>query len=271
MNFRMFRYLIMVVGSLFLFSACPRPSPIIPYSRTAKLSQEDALKAIKKNFPDVIFLKSNFKARIEYPEQGTLKKFSFEGALLYRKETQALRLQSFGTFGNTIFDVLYEPDQATIYLPSSEVAYTGDPNQIMNTRIPDFFFLLQEIMNGIEGNYEGKPTWFDEETLKTKKGNLEYLFKINKKYLIIDGKTVRREGQTIAQIKYQDYNQFKGNIFPATFKAFFPNTKTSIHITLDSPDINKALAENLFVLSLPPKIKCLPLTKLNDFFPSDPS
>ena len=146
MNFRIFRYLIIVAGSLFFFPACPRPSSFIPYSRAAKLSQEETLKAIKENFPDVIFLKSNFKTRIEYPQQGTLKKHSFEGALLYRKDTQALRLQSFGTFGNTIFDVLYKPDQATIYLPASDVAYTGDPHQIMNAKISVFFFFLQEIM-----------------------------------------------------------------------------------------------------------------------------
>src|SRR4030042_4847314 len=118
MNFRIFRYLLIVVGSLFLFSACPRPAPIIPPSRTAKLSPEETLKAIKENFPGVVFLKSNFKARIEYPLEGKVKKHSFEGALLYRKDTQALRLQSFGTFGNTIFDVIYKPNLRTIYVPS---------------------------------------------------------------------------------------------------------------------------------------------------------
>ena len=225
MNFKMFRYLIIVVGSLFLFSACPRPTPIIPPSRAAKLSSEETLKAIKENFPDVIFLKSNFKARIEYPQEGKLKKHSFEGALLYRKDTQALRLQSFGTFGNTIFDVLYKPDQATIYLPSSEVAYTGDPHQIMNARIPDFFFFLQEIMHGMEENYEGETLWLDDETLKTKKGDLDYLFKVNRRSLLIEGKTVRRNGETVAEIIYQDYKRFMGNIFPNYDHSVFPAKK----------------------------------------------
>jgi hypothetical protein len=271
MNFKMFRYFILVVGSLFLFSACPRPGPIIPPPRAAKLSPEEILKAIKENFPGVIFLKSNFKARIEYPQQGTLKKHSFEGALLYRKATQTLRLQSFGTFGNTIFDVLYKPDQATIYLPSSEVAYTGDPHQIINSRIPDFFFFLQEIMQGMGENYEGEALWLDDETLKTKKGNLDYLFKVNRRLLLIEGKTVRSKGETIAQIVYQDYKRFMGNIFPTKITAFFPPKKTTIKINLDSPVINEVLAENFFILSLPPEIMCLPLTKLDDFFPSDPS
>ena len=225
MNSRMFCYLIIVAGSLFLFSACPRPSPIIPPPHAAKLSAEEILKAIKENFPGVIFLKSKFKARIEYPQQGTLKKHSFEGALLYRKDTQALRLQSFGTFGNTIFDVLYKPDQATIYLPSSKVAYRGDPHQITNARIPDFFFFLQEIMRGMEENYEGEALWLDDETLKTKKGDLDYLFKVNRRSLLIEGKTVRRKGETVAEIVYQDYKRFMGNIFPTTITAFFPSKK----------------------------------------------
>ena len=271
MNFRMLGYLVIVVVSLFLFSACPRPGPIIPPSRAAKLSQEETLKAIKENFPGVIFLKSNFKARIEYPQQGTFKKHSFEGALLYRTDTKALRLQSFGTFGNTIFDALCKPDQATIYLPSSGVAYTGDPHQIMNASIPDFFFFLQEIMHGMEENYEGEALWIDDETLKTKKGDLDYLFKVNRRSLLIEGKTVRRNGETVAEIVYQDYKRFMGNVFPTTITAFFPAKKTTIKINLDSPVINEVLAENLFNLSLPPEIICLPLTKLNDFFPSDPS
>jgi hypothetical protein len=214
MNFKMFRYFILVVGSLFLFSACPRPGPIIPSSRAEKLSPKEILKAIKENFPGVVFLKSNFKARIEYPLEGKFKKHSFEGALLYRKDTQALRLQSFGTFGNTIFDVLYKPDQATIYLPSSEVAYTGDPHQIMNASITDFFFFLQEIMHGMEENYEGEALWLDDETLKTKKGDLDYLFKVNRRSLLIEGKTVRRNNETIAEIVYQDYSDL--------WKMFFP-------------------------------------------------
>jgi len=271
MGFRMFRYLLIVVGSLFLFSACPRPGPIISTSRATKLSPEETLKGIKENFPGVIFLKSNFKTRIEYPYEGTFKKHSFDGALLYRKATEALRLQSFGTFGNTIFDVLYTPAQATIYLPSSAVVYTGEPYQIMNSRIADFFFFLQEIMHGMEENYEGEPLWLDDETLKTKKGNLDYLFKVNRRSLLIEGKTVRRNNETIAEIVYQDHKQFIGNVFPTTITAFFPPKKTTIKINLDSPVINEGLAENLFILSLPPEIMCLPLTKLNDFFPSDPS
>ncbi|WAC07082.1 MAG: DUF4292 domain-containing protein [Thermodesulfobacteriota bacterium] len=271
MNFKRFHCLVIVVGSLFLFSACPRPGPIIPPPRATKLSPEETLKAIKENFPGVVFLKSNFKARIEYPFEGRLKKHSFEGALLYRKATQALRLQSFGTFGNTIFDVLYQPDQATVYLPSSAVVYTGEPHQIINPRIPDFFFFLQEIMHGMEETYEGEPLWLDDETLKTKKGNLDYEFKINRRSLFIERKTVQRNGKTIAEIFYQDYKRFVGNVFPTVITAFFPSEKTTIKINLDSPVINKRLAENLFILSLPQKIRYLPLTKLNDFFLSDPS
>jgi len=270
MNFKTLHYLVIVVGSLFLFSACPRPAPITPSPR-AKLSNEEMLKAIKENFPDVIFLKSNFKARIEYPHEGTLKKHSFEGALLYRKDTHTFRLQSFGTFGNTIFDVLYKPEQATVYLPSSSVAYTGEPHQIMNPRIPDFFFFLQEIMHGMGENYEGESLWLDDETLKTKKENLDYVFKINRRSLFIERKIVQRKGGTIAEIYYQDYKRFTGNVFPTAITAFFPPEKTTIKINLDSPVINEALAENLFVLSLPQNIMYLPLTKLNDFFPSDTS
>src|SRR4030042_899699 len=270
-NFRMFRYLVIVAGSLFLFTACPRLRPIIPPSHVEKLSPEETLKEIKENFPGVVFLKSNFNARIEYPQQGRFKRHSFEGALLYRKDTQALRMQSFGTFGNTIFDVLYKPDQAIIYLPSSEVAYTGDPHQIMNAGIPDFLFFLQEIIVGMEETYEGETLWLDDETLKTKKGDLDYLFKVNRSSLLIEGKTVRRNGETIAQIVYQDYKRFMGNVFPTKITAFFPPSKTTIKINLDSPVINEVLAENLFILSLPPEIMCLPLTKLNDFFPTDPS
>ena len=271
MNCKMFCYLVIVVGSLFLFSACPRPGPIIPSPHAIKLSPEETLKAIKKNFPGVIFLKSNFKARIEYPHKDTFKKHSFEGALLYRKDTQALRLQSFGTFGNTIFDALYKSKQATIYLPSSGVVYTGDLHQTITSRIPNFFFFLQEIMRGMEENYDGEALWLNDEILKTRKGDLDYVFKVNRRSLLIEGKTVQRRGETIAEIVYQDYKRFMGNVFPTTITAFFPPKKTIIKINLDSPVINEVLTENLFVLSLPSKIMCLPLTKLNDFFPSDAS
>jgi hypothetical protein len=135
----------------------------------------------------------------------------------------------------------------------------------------DFFFFLQEIMHGMEESYEGEALWLDDETLKTKKGDLDYLFKINRRSLFIEGKTVRRNNETIAEIVYQDYKRFLGNVFPTTITAFFLPKKTTIKINLDCPVINEGLAENLFILSLPPEIMCLPLTKLNDFFPSDPS
>jgi hypothetical protein len=82
---------------------------------------------------------------------------------------------------------------------------------------------------------------------------------------------VRRNGEIIVEIVYQDYKRFRGIIFPTKITAFFPSKKTTIKINLDAPVINEGLAENLFILSLPPEIMCLPLIKLNDFFPSDPS
>jgi hypothetical protein len=59
--------------------------------------------------------------------------------------------------------------------------------------------------------------------------------------------------------------------FPLRSQRFFRPKKTTIKINLDSPVINEVLAEKFFTLSLPPGIMYLPLTKLNDFFPSDPS
>lgn len=271
MNFKlsnMVRYFTIVVVSLLVFSACTRPAPVI-FPFRAEVSPEKTLKAIQDNSPQILFFKSNFKAQMEYPQEGKNKKHSFDGALLYRKDTRTLRLQSFGTFGNTLFDILYRPAQAAIYLPSSGVVYTGTPDDPMNSRIPDFFFFLEEIMNGMEKTYEGEPQWVDGETLKTKKENLEYLFKVNKTFLIIDEKTVLRAGKTIAQISYQDYKPANGTVFPATIKAFFPTTRTAIYITLDAPVMNEPLAENLFVLSLPPKIRYLPLATLDNLFPSE--
>ena len=123
----------------------------------------------------------------------------------------------------------------------------------------------------MEENYEGEALWMDDETLKTKKGDLNYLFKVNRRSLLIEGKTVRRNGETVAEIVYQDYKRFGENVFSTTITAFFPPKKTTIKINLDSPVINEGLADKFFILSLPPEIMCLPLTKLIDFFPSDPS
>ena len=119
----------------------------------------------------------------------------------------------------------------------------------------------------MEESYEGEALWIDNETLKTKKGDLDYLFKVNRRSLLIEGKTVWRNGETIVEIVYQDYKAFRGNVFPTRITAFFPPKKITIKINLDSTVINEVLAKNLFIISLPPKIMCLPLAKLNDFFP----
>ena len=267
MNARSIRYFILVAGSFFLFTACPRPAPVVPSPPPLKVSKEEVIKSIKQNSLQVAFLQSNFKAVIEYPKKTKLKKHSFEGAILYRKNAQELRLQSLGTFGNTIFDLLYKPHEVTLYIPSTDVVYRGAPGQLQNSDTPDLFSFLQEIINGMEGNYDWKNAEFSGDSLKIKNGDLSYFLKINSRSLCIEKKTIAHHEAVVAEIFYQDHKKFRGKVFPGTIKAFFPIKKTTIIFNFNDPIINERLTDRLFILPLHSEITVLPLSQLNDFLP----
>ncbi|MCX8012578.1 MAG: hypothetical protein N3A64_05455, partial [Desulfobacterota bacterium] len=104
-----------VTGLFFLFSACVSRTPHPAASFPIKLTREEILAQIKENLEGICFLRANLKAQIEYPGETKLKKSSFDGAILYRRDNTTIRIQSFSNFGNIIFDLFYRPQQATVY------------------------------------------------------------------------------------------------------------------------------------------------------------
>ena len=270
MNFRILRYFILVAWVFLTFGACQRPTPIILHPTPTKLSKEEIIQLLRANSQKISSLKSGFNARLEYPQAGKSKKHSFEGALLYRKEKQSLRLQSFGTLGNTIFEILYKPHEVSLYIPSSEVVYSGDPDSsLFNSESPIIFSFLQEIVNGLEGEYDWEHVEYNDYSLRMQNGEFNYFFNINRNSLLLEKKTIAHNGVVIAEFFYQDYRKIFEKILPTKITAFFPPKKTTLTLYLDSPVINEALADNFFILSLPPNIRWLPLSKLNDFFMAD--
>ena len=259
------RFLIIIGGCFLLFTACPRPVPIMLPPPPVKLSKEEILKFTRENFPPASTLRSGFKASIEYPQQDKSKKTSFEGAVLFRKDKNELRLQSFGIFGNTLFDILYHPEEALVYIPSSAVVYQGDPQQLKNFHGPDIFPALQEIIMGMS-TYNLEDWDFNTDTFSMEKGELTHLLKINRTYLWIEKKTILKKGGLVAEILYQDYKKIGQNILPTRIIAFFPQKKTKVKFELDSPRLNEELEEKLFTLALPPNIHWVPLSQLNDLF-----
>lgn len=254
-----------IFGFFFFLSAClPRP-PSPPTSLPVKLSREEILTKIKENLIEINSLKANLETQIEYFQENKLKKSSFEGALLYRQDTAAVRVQALGSWGNTIFDLFYRPEQIMIYLPSSRIVYVGKPEQLINSPLPDLFFFLGELWGGVKID-EGEIFWEDDYNLKTKNKNLEYEITVSSPEFQIEKKQIYYQGEKIMEIAYQDYKKFSKNTLPTKITAFFPQKKTTIKINLISPVINEVLSEQLFNFAPPEKSTWLPLSRLNDFF-----
>jgi len=265
MSSGMFRYLISFCGVVFfLFMACVRPSTVISPPALPKATKEKIIAALKKNSLNFSSLKSLVKIKVEYPEGRKVKKQSFDGALLCRG-SGAFRLQAFGFFGRTLFDLLYKSNEITLYIPSSSTAYQGIPYRLMSFNETDIFSIIRKGLINMGENYDEATFHFQEDVYSPWIGNGKqnyFLLKVNPRTLLVDKKIIFQSGKTVAEITYQKYRKFEDELFPTRIKIYFSAQQTTIEFLFDSVVVNEELSDNLFILSLPADIKRLPLSKL---------
>jgi hypothetical protein len=263
MGLGIIRKFIFLSGLIFcLFISCARPPVHIPPT-IPKATKEEIINALKENSIHISSLKSLVRIKLEYREGKKLKKHSFDGALLYQ-DTGEFRLQAFGFFGRTLFDLLYKPDELTLYIPSSSIAYQGTPHQQGDFKDADIFSIIKEMI--IEGgeNYDETKFFFKDDVYRPWVYGKEYcyLLKINQQTLLIDKRVIFQDRKVVTEISYQSYRQVEGKLFPTQIKVFLPSRQLTLEFRFESLKVNEKLSANLFTLSLPSDVKKLPLSSL---------
>ena len=257
------RKFIFLSGLIFcLFISCARPPVHIPPA-LPKATKEEIVNALKENSLPISSLKSLVRIKLEYREGEKLKKHSFDGALLYQN-TGEFRLQAFGFFGRTLFDLLYKPNELTLYIPSSSVAYQGTPHQRGDFKTADIFSIIKEIIIAGGENYDEVEFFFEDDVYEpwVYGKRYRYLLKINQQTLLIDKKITFQDKKIVAEISYQNYKPVEGKLFPTQIKVFLPSRQLTLEFHFDSLKVNEKLSANFFTLSLPSDVKKLPLSSL---------
>lgn len=255
---------VLVMLSLFLCMACAHHVAIPPPPVAPALSQEEIIEALKNNAAIFSSLKSFIKAKVDFPEKGKTRKQSFDAAILFRKEDQALRFQGFGPFGKMLFDLLWKQNDLTVYLPSSALAYHGSPDEITTLDRPHIFSMLGDIIAGIgqDVNPEGCVYEEDKDTLWIRNDRFTYALRINRQTVLIEKKSIIQNGEVMAEVLYQGYQSVNGNRFPNHMTLFFPPQGVTMELAFETPTLNENLPASLFSLTIPANVTWLPLAKL---------
>ena len=229
-----------------------------------KPKKKEIITALKQLPDNYSTLKSWLKAKIEYQDEGKVKKRSFDGAFLCRKDTDELRFQAFGIFGKLLFDLLYQKSEMLLYIPSSAVAYKGAPHQRMSFNDTNIFSILKKTIIGVGEDYDLDQCKFDRDgyILSIENERMSYMLAINRETLWIDKKTIMQDGEIVAEIFYHNYGQFNDILFPARINVFLPLKEVALEFYFDSLALNEELPDKLLSLSLPSNVKKLPLSEL---------
>ena len=244
---------------------CTRPSSIVPGPSHPPLSKNEIITALKDHPGNYTTLKSWLTAKIAYPDNGNAtKKRSFDGALLFRKETDELRFQSFGIFGKLLFDLLYKENDVLVSIPSSGVAYKGSLGQRITPNNLNLFSMLKRTITGLGKDYDFEKCEFDADAyiFSIDDQRLTYLIEINQETLLIDKRVIISDGKISAEVRYKSYENVNDIIFPARIDILLPLQGIEIELHFDSITLNKDLSDNLLSLSLPKNVKKLPLSEL---------
>ena len=257
-------YLLIIVWA-FSTAGCalftkPQPTPVVVHR-----SPEDILAALEQNPNSFPTFRAGVTARITFPFEGKEKKHSFDGALLYNDKNQAMRFQGFGIFGQTYFDILYQPNKMRLYLPSSSEGFYGDPSQLPRESDAGVFLILQKTIEGIEMPLDRGDVHFSKDIcapVVVDQGNGYSVVKVNPQTLLIDERIIFRDEELVGVVRYDDYAHIDGLLLPQNIEVALPQKGLSFTLDFDSLSLNEKLPKNLFQLTVPKGIPWYPLTAL---------
>ncbi len=202
---------------------------------------------------------------MQYPFEGKRKKDSFDAALLYKKQAEVLRLQGFGMFGRTYFDVVYGPGEMTLYLPPSSVAFYGNPSDLERDYDAGVFLVLEKTLQGIGDPVNPAHVLFAEDLyapIVVEGGDDYFVIEVNPETLRIDQKRIFHNDQLIGVIEYEDYKLFDGLLLPGKIRGRLPHKNIMFEFRFDSLSMKEDLPQSLFELSPPDSTQWYPLTDL---------
>ena len=239
-----------------------RPQPPIIIER----STEDIIAALENNPGNFPTFRAWIKARITYPFEGKEKKQSFDAALLYDKEQKIIRLQGFGMFGRTYFDVVYQPNLMTVYLPSSSTGFHGDPSQLTRDYDAGIFFILRKTMEGLDIPLNRGNVFFPEDIYSPvvidRDGEYSVI-KLKPETLLIHQRLLFYDKKMIGVVNYNDYTSSDGISLPRTIQVELPQKHILFSLHFDSLSISEKLSQDLFHFTAPRETQWHPLTALN--------
>ena len=248
----------LVTGGCALFTKPPTPVVV-------DRSPEDIIAALERNPNSFPTFRAGVKARITFPFEGKEKKHSFDAALLYKKENKSMRLQGFGIFGQTYFDILYQPNKMRLYLPSSSEGFYGDPSQLPRESEAGIFLILQRTIEGIEMPLDRADVHFSKDIcapVVVEQDNGYSVVRINPQTLLIDERILFRGEELVGVVRYDDYARIDGLLLPQNIEVELPEKGVSLTLDFDSLSLNEKLPRNLFQLTVPKGIPWHPLTAL---------
>jgi hypothetical protein len=239
----------------------PARAPFIP-----DRSPEDIVAALEDHPNSFPSFRAAIEATIIYPFEKTLKKHSFDAALLYRKEEKTLRIQGFGIFGNTYFDVVYRPDAMTLYLPPESAAFSGNPSELVTGGYDIGAFLaIRQTLEGIRQPLDRAHISFSEglySPVVADQGGQYFLLALNPETLLIDQKLIFHNRRLAGKIRYGDYEYVDGLLLPQSIRAELPQKNVTFEFHFESISLEESLSQSLFRLAPPDSTKWYPLTAL---------
>ncbi|MBN2467010.1 MAG: hypothetical protein JXD19_02565 [Deltaproteobacteria bacterium] len=249
---------------IILISACVPPPSTIPPSPPPSLSEAEIISAVSRSTTATSSLKSWVEAQIHYERHSTLKRRSFNGAIVWREQPDQLRFQAFGPFGGTLFDILYDSEDLIVFIPSSSRVYTGIISDLTGMPDADILSILRRLLPGVEKSYRMDECRVERDTYTvwfTDNGLINGLT-IDPKTLLIRRKTVLREEKTVATILYADYKEITGTAFPTSINISLPLDGFTLRLQFANPSINPKLRDSQFFISLPPDTQRSSLSEL---------
>lgn len=221
-----------------------------------------ALNSHSNHFPT---FRSLIKASLTFPEEGKQKTQSFDAAFLYRAEDQRFRLQGMDILGRTHFDLACQPRDLTIYLPPSEVTYSGDPTDLTDMHGAGVFYILRKTMEGLPAGLTAETVSFSElADLPVIREDIETysLIEVNPETLLMEKRTLVKQCRILGEIVYETYEQTGGLLLPTRISVTLPLQKVSFHFTFESFTPESTLPDRLFEVTQSPVSRLLPLSDM---------
>ena len=272
MNYKKLLFKLIFFITIILYVGCAAHKPLVieklPVAdqklarkiRGSILSNDDKLRSLKANA--VIKVKSpDFRVPVK-----------LKGILRF-KRPDTLRLVA-SKFTFTIFDMIYNSNQLSFYVPqerkvflglfdaSTEIEVTGltfKPYDVLN--IFNFKELFKDNEYNIETNDESWIMYIFSQNYNPK--NLLAELHINKFNNVVGYELFDNKGKTRTSVSLDEFIELDSCHIPQKIKIKWPQSKTSLALSLKTPEINQKLPDEMFVFPVPENASIVPIARMN--------